>query len=362
MHKQLSEELQLASNAGETFAWLLGAYFYDDDSWRNYFQHAPVFGPDPGNDFHSTSSESTRAVFGQANWQLAQRWSITGGYRLNRERHESSTIGTGVDDSPTLAKSGLDWSNDSWRIDAAFAVNDVIMIYAGAATGFKSGGLIFRSGGVADEYDPEHLTAYETGIKTQWLDRRLTFNAAAYYYDFRDLQISTYTNTGTGPVFETDNAAKVEISGIDSDASYRISDRLHISGGVVWLPRREFVKYRNDVDGDTLSGNEVTRAPEWTVVFAIDHDYVFRSGGHLSTRLEYNYRSDFFYTTDNNSMFSQEAFSLLNLFLNFEPESKNWYVFASGRNLRNADYYNQVFLQASPGYPATYEAGLGYRF
>jgi outer membrane receptor protein involved in Fe transport len=61
-------------------------------------------------------------------------------------------------------------------------------------------------------------------------------------------------------------------------------------------------------------------------------------------------------------MFSQEAFSLLNLFLNFEPESKNWYVFASGRNLRNADYYNQVFLQASPGYPATYEAGLGYRF
>jgi hypothetical protein len=33
-----------------------------------------------------------------------------------------------------------------------------------------------------------------------------------------------------------------------------------------------------------------------------------------------------------------------------------------GANLRNVDYFNQVFLQTSPGYPHTYEAGFGYRF
>jgi hypothetical protein len=39
-----------------------------------------------------------------------------------------------------------------------------------------------------------------------------------------------------------------------------------------------------------------------------------------------------------------------------------WYVFASGRNLTNQDYFNAIFLQSSPGYPDTYEMGVGYHF
>lgn len=356
-HSQWSQELQLVSSGSETVDWLLGAYFYNDDAWRNYFELIPAFGPQPRLDYHSTSDESTRAVFGQGTWHVAQSWSITAGYRRNDETHNFSTIGTGANDPPTFVESGKDWTNDSWRLDVAYAVSDDVLVYAGVSTGFKSGG--FTTGG---SYDPENLTAYETGLKSQWLDRRLTLNAAAYYYDFRDLQVSTATISDNGFIFGIDNAAEAEIYGIDTDASYRFSDRLIISGGVVWLPKSEFVEYRNDRTGDTLSGNDLTRAPEWTTVVALDYEHPMRNQGTLAARLEYNYRSDFFYTTNNNPMFSQDSFSLLNLFLRFEPASEKWYVFASGRNLGNADYYNQVFLQASPGYPDTYEAGFGYRF
>lgn len=356
-HEQWSQELQLVSKVSESADWLLGAYFYNDDSWRNYFEQVPVFGPEPRVNHHSTSAESTLAVFGQATWHVAERLSITAGYRQNNETHISSTIGTGTSDPPTLEKYERDWSNDSWRLDVAYAAKDDVLVYAGVSTGFRSGGI---SNG--DSYDPENLTAYEMGLKSQWPDRRLTLNAAAFYYDFRDLQIATATISQSGFIFETDNAAKVEIYGIDADASFRVSDRWHLSGGVVWLPKREFVEYRNDRDGDTLSANDVTRAPEWTALLAIDHDRNLGNGGHISTRLEYNYRSDFFYTTDNDAMFAQDAFSLLNLFLTYESASEIWYVFASGRNLGNADYYDSVFIQASPGYPDTYEAGFGYRF
>jgi iron complex outermembrane receptor protein len=361
-HHQWSEELQLVSQDSETVDWLLGAYLYRGDSWRNYYQFTPVFGPDPSSDYHSTNEEWTRAVFAQVTWHLAPSWNVTGGYRLSNEAHDFSTIGTGTDDSPTLVEYGKDWSNDSWRIDVAYAVTDDVLLYAGVSTGFKSGGITSAAGGSQDTYDPENLTAYEMGFKSQYLDRHLTLNAAAYYYDFSDLQIWTSTITGTGIVFETDNAARVEIYGVDTDASYRISDRWRISGGVVWLPQREFIEYRNDRTGDTLSGNDVTRAPEWTAVLAIDHDHTLQSGGKISARLEYNYRSDFFYTTDNSSLFAQDAFGLLNLFLNFEPASEKWYVFTAGRNIGNADYFNSVFIQASPGYPDTIEAGFGYRF
>ncbi len=254
----------------------------------------------------------------------------------------------------------------SWRLDLKYAFLDSVLIYAGASTGFKSGGIsilpVGQPSGVLDSFDAEDLTAYEAGVKTQWLDRRLTFNGAAFYNDFQNLQVSTSTITQSGLIFETDNAAKAEIYGIDTDGIFHVTDRLTLSGGVVWLPKREFVEYRNDRTGDTLSGNKLTRAPEWTATAAINYEHPLQGRGILSARSEYNYRSGFFYTTDNNPRFAQDSVGLLNVFLKFEPMSESWYVFASGRNLADVDYFNQVFLQSSPGYPDTYEAGLGYRF
>jgi outer membrane receptor protein involved in Fe transport len=95
---------------------------------------------------------------------------------------------------------------------------------------------------------------------------------------------------------------------------------------------------------------------------SLDYERPVASVGRFSARLEYNYRSAYFYTTDNNPLFAQDSFGLLNLYLRFEDASKKWSVFASARNLGNEDYFNNVFLQSSPGYPDAYEAGFGYRF
>jgi iron complex outermembrane receptor protein len=273
-----------------------------------------------------------------------------------------AAIGTGTQDSPALVSVKNDWRNVSWRLDIEYTASDDVLAYAGISTGFKSGGITISPSGSLDDFGPEDLTAYETGIKAQWLDHRLALSAAAFYYDFQDLQVDTFTVTATGLLFETDNAARAELYGIDMDGSFRISDRLLVSGGLVWLPKREFVEYRNDRTGDTLSGNQLARAPEWTATTAIRYKHPLQGYGSFSARLEYNYRSDFFYTTDNDPRFAQGNFGLLNIYLDLERANEKWYIFASGRNLGNVDYFNQVFLQSSPGYPDTYEAGFGYRF
>ncbi len=361
-HDQWSQEIQLVSQAGTTVDWLIGAYYYEEESFVHFYLLTPVANPIPRNDRNSTSEETAYAAFGQATWHFNESWGITGGVRLNSEQQRLSTIGTGFEDSATLVTAENDGDNVSWRLDLEYAVSADALIYAGVSTGFKSGGITILPFGVLDTFDPEDLTAYEAGLKSQWLDRRLTLNGSAFYYDFRDLQVSTSTITETGLIFETDNAAKAEIYGIDADGAVRISDRLSVSGGVVWLPKREFVEYRNDRTGDTLSGNKLTRAPEWTVATAVDYEQPLRDLGNLSARLEYNYRSDFYYTTNNDPLFAQDSFGLVNIYLKFERVSETWYVFASGRNLGSTDYFNQVFLQSSPGYPDTYEAGFGYRF
>jgi len=361
-HEQLSQELRLASQGTGDVDWLVGVYFYDDDASRNYYQLTPVIDPEPTSNHVSTSAERTIAAFGQATWRPRDRWSITSGLRLNREDHRFATIGTGTEDSQTGVQSSKRWSNGSWRLDLAYAVRDEVLVYGGVSTGFKSGGITVQPGGVIDTFDPENLTAWEVGIKSRWLAERFTLNAAAFFYDFRDMQVNTSTITDSGLIFETDNAARAEIYGIDSEAMLQPNERLFFSAGVVWLPKREFVEYRNDRTGDTLSGNKLARAPEWTVTTAIGYEHPLADAGRFSARLEYNYRSGLFYTTDNNPLFAQGHFALVNLYLRFEPQDAKWYVFASGRNLGNEDYFNQVFLQSSPGFPDTYEAGFGYRF
>jgi iron complex outermembrane receptor protein len=358
---QWSQEFQLVSTAGSSIDWLVGAHYYELKESRDYFQFTPVIDPNPTFDQLSASRRTAYAVFGQARWHFHEAWSITGGLRLNYEDYWKSEIGTGTEDSPTLVTAEDEWDGVSWRVDLEYDLADDALLYAGISTGFKSGGITILPGGVLDSFAPEDLTAYEAGIKANWLDRNLTFNGAAFYYDFRDLQVTTFTITESGFIFETDNAAKAEIYGIDADGTLRISDRLVVNGGLVWLPKRDFVEYRNDRFGDTLSGNKLTRSPEWTVTAAIDYDYPLRAHGIFSARLEYNYRSDFFYTTSNIPQFAQDSFDLVNIFLKYESRSEKWYLFSSGRNLGDVDYFNQVFLQSSPGYPRTYELGFGYR-
>ena len=106
----------------------------------------------------------------------------------------------------------------------------------------------------------------------------------------------------------------------------------------------------------------MSRAPEWTATAALDYEYPLPGRGSVSWRVEYGYRSDFFFTAGNEPGFAQDGFGLLNAFLKFEPATGKWYVFASGRNLADQDYFNQIFLQSSPGYPDTYEVGVGYSF
>ncbi|HUG99129.1 MAG TPA: TonB-dependent receptor [Gammaproteobacteria bacterium] len=363
-YQQWSQEIQLVLGGNDSMHGLVGANYFAADSVSHFHQFLPLVNSAPLNDSRSTSRETAGALFGQATLQIAEQWSLTSGLRLSREKHRETTIGTGIQDSPTLLV-GRHESNDlSWRLDLGYAATEDVFLYAGVSTGYKSGGLITRPlrNGQPDHFGPEKLLAYELGGKSQWLDRRLTLNAAVFYYDFDDMQVNTTTFVGDQLVFEVDNAARAELYGVDADGAFELSERIAVSAGIVWLPEREFTRFRDDRTGDTLSGNKLVRAPESSVSTAIIYRRPLRSRAGFSARLEYNYRSSHYFTKENNPLYAQGGFGLLNLLLRLEAADGQRYLFLSGRNLTNERYFNQVFLQSSPGYPDTYEAGAGFRF
>ena len=60
----------------------------------------------------------------------------------------------------------------------------------------------------ADAFDAEEMTAYEMGIKSQFVDRRVTLNAAGFWYDYSDLQVRNTIGLGLTSIGDPDAAER----------------------------------------------------------------------------------------------------------------------------------------------------------
>jgi iron complex outermembrane receptor protein len=360
IYEQRSEELRLEPTSAGPSRWVAGAFLLDADTTRNYYMGrlGILF-----NDYHEVTEPTASAVFGQVSHAFGSHWGFTGGLRASHEVVRETSAGTGSLDNPVPITAEGSWYNTSWRAGFEYKPVDGAMLYAGVATGFKSGGFtneLLPSGEFA-RYRPEELTAHEVGLNLSLPGRRWKLLSSAFWYDFRDLQVRTVEIFDFRTVMRIDNAARARVQGLDASVTARLGPRLNFELGGVWLPRREFVEYVNALTGDTLSGNQIARAPRWSSSAALEYALPVRSAGELRVRVDYNSRSRFFFTKENDPVMVQDGYGVLNLFLRFDFAHENWYLFASSRNVTNTDYFNQMFIQSSPGYPRTYELGFGWR-
>ena len=366
-HEQWSQEFQLASTTGEGIDWLMGLYGYSDDSYEHFFQQLPLINPLPLVNTYSLRDETAWAAFGHASLRLGDGWGVSGGLRYSYEKDGVRGVGDGVFDDPQPVVASDDWAQPSWRLDLDYSPREGVLYYAGLSTGFRSGGITTRRqpDGELDRYDPEDLLAFEAGMKSHWPELGLALDVAAFRYDFDNLQALNRYFVDDVLFTKIDNAARAEVYGIDAAATLRATDRLSVSMAFVWLPKREYVEYLGHDAGTDLSGAELPRAPEWSGLATLTYTRSLAEFGELSGRVEFSYRSGFVFTYDempDPGQRSQGPYGLLNLYLGFEPAQGDWYAFATGRNLSDEDYYHQVYIQAAPGYPDTYEVGLGFRF
>jgi iron complex outermembrane recepter protein len=361
-YRQFSQELRLESREMRTFDWLAGLYFFDSHESQDFY-FGRITLPMPVYDYRATAAETAYAVFGDATWSLGTRWRLNGGLRYSREENRVTNVGSGSADSPRLLAAERSWDDASWRVGLDFSPGERMFLYANVSTGFKSGGVTTTRlpDGSFDDYDPESIIAYEIGMTTQSANGRASLRASAFLYDFEDMQVTTTAIFGDVSRTVVDNAAVARIHGLDVSGVARIGGHVTATAGLVWLPRREFVEFI-DAMGNTISGNKISRASEWSASASIDCRLPVARSGELSATLDYNWRSAFFFTKENTPVNFQDDFGLLNVNLRFDSSRTGWYVFASVRNLLDEQYFTQIFLQSAPGYPSRYEAGFGWRF
>ncbi len=118
------------------------------------------------------------------------------------------------------------------RLTLDWQINDDVFAYGNVATGFKPGG-VSTTGASGDmrtgEYDPEKLTAFEVGVKSLWLDKRLQVNGAVFHNIYTDQQIPfNYTNAWGVLNTSIANAGESQSTGFEVDVQYHATQNLSL--------------------------------------------------------------------------------------------------------------------------------------
>lgn len=88
------------------------------------------------------------------------------------------------------------------------------LLYASVETGYRSGGFSLASG--YETYDPEFITAYTIGSKNRFLDNRVQLNVEAFYWRYRNQQVSHVGIDRAGQQGNfTENVGKSSLKGVE---------------------------------------------------------------------------------------------------------------------------------------------------
>jgi len=191
--KKWSEELRLSSNTGSRLEWLVGGFFTHEDTPASQdlialdAQGTPA-GLVLGSSFPTTFREV--AVFGDATYHLTDKFDVQAGLRYSRNKQTYAE----TDSGPLLTGQVDARSKDTsttYLVTARYRFSPDFMAYARVASGYRVGGPNPGATlGFPATYDPDTSTNYEIGVKGSALDRRLSFELAAYYIDWKDIQLS----------------------------------------------------------------------------------------------------------------------------------------------------------------------------
>lgn len=340
-----SQEFQLSGETEGGANWVAGLFYFHEDADSNLDIRIAggAVTVQPIADLTSVAY----AAFGQITWPIGERLELIGGlrYSFDEKEQDLTFLTNGV---PEYLSDKKDWSAWTPRAGLRYQLNDDVNLYFTASRGFRSGGFNSFSN-QREPYDPEYIWSYEAGVKSELFDGLARLNAAVFYYDYSDLQVTQYAGaTALGSIV---NAADAEITGTELDLIVAPFDGLEVNIGVSYLDATfdSFVTVDPDnplVGDQDLSDNKLPRAPEWTGNVGAQYSFNAGSHGSVVVRADYAYKSDFWFDAFNRHYVSQDSYGLVDARIAFDHSSGSWGVALYGRNLSDELYATNAIRNA----------------
>ncbi len=404
--RQLSQELRLSSNAGEPLLWTVGAYHYREDTDVvfdiNNFQG--LFGAGTSARFDARQRLDSWAAFADVSYAFSERFSLTLGGRFSDEdkrfsnKQTVSTIresilpinlgsfpsgsripGGSLFANPPVFFSTANFNNFSPRTVLEYKFLPNVLTYASYSEGFKSGG--FNSFGLSPAFDDEQVQAFEIGLKSELLQKRLRLNVAGFSYDYSNLQVRLPVPTGGVTI---NNAGAAEAWGLEFEASLLlVPDKLRLDGNIAYL-NTELVKFDTQQVPEELrfllgapiplqsvnaAGNALTRAPELSLFASLQYSVNLGQDFEGLLVLAYRYQDEVFFleTNQGRNTFKGGSANRLDLRFAVHPHRAAWDAALYVNNLNDDRTITQVtalgsYPNAAISPPRQFGVEFGYRW
>jgi iron complex outermembrane recepter protein len=382
VHDQKSQELRLNGTLmGDKLDFTTGLFWFDQDGTLEARVDLPyagldfIHGPD-------TTPSTSKAAFLQTAYHVNPLMNLSAGVRYSKDEKtytyfrsnpngtvpNAPCIGppTNPINAPNCALLGLFNISDSfegnrtdWRVALDYRFSDSVMTYGQVSTGFRSGGvnprpffapgtilpvtgnnLDFVNGIPTDvnqlsSFEPETLTSYEIGFKTDLLDRRMRLNVATFYNQYEDIILSS-TRCPIAPCIQPNNIGEANVKGFEIETEFRPNDAWLFDAAVSWL---DFKYTETNVAQSNVATSMITPfTPEKKASAGIQYTFPLGSLGSLSTRLDGTYQSEIFTDAINAPTNRIDSYTLANARITWRSPDDSWATSFEVTNLTN-EYY-----------------------
>jgi len=388
-YSQDSHELRIATNGSGPLSAQAGVYYFREHANDVYnFRDLELAGLTPYYVFNNDPVDSrSKAVFGQATYALTPSLRLSAGARYTKDdksrygyvSYQRTAVFNAATDLRELSAGVIGTDKTTWRLGADYDLAPNALLYGSVSTGYKAGG--FNDGCVAGAvregigcpaasalseqalvYQPETVRAYEAGLKTRFWDNRASLNLTAFYYDYRNLQLSAATVVNGRPRYETTNAGEAAVLGLEAEGQVRVTPAGRLTYALALLDAH-YTSYTPD-GVHSWAGVKLDRAPSRTLSLGYEQRFPMSAGQLVAgagTRASAGYILS---VPSQQLQFRVPGHTESDLRLGWEPLGARWTLQARVRNLENKVWPLSIGSTGLtvPTDPRTADVRLDYRF
>jgi outer membrane receptor protein involved in Fe transport len=213
------------------------------------------------------------AGFADVTYHVTEKFDIQAGGRYSHNKQHYSSVATGPEAGPNPSPSETSENAFTWLITPRYKITPDLMAYARVATGYRAGG---PNDSLPTPYGPDKTINYELGLKGSALDRSLTFAAALFWIDWKDIQFSQI-NAATNFTYIA-NGARARSRGVELEATYRPWHGMSLAGNAAYTDAtlREALQAANAV---ARAGDRLPYSPKFMANLSADQSFELTQDG-----------------------------------------------------------------------------------
>lgn len=370
-----SQEIQLTSTGDGPLQWIAGIY-YLDETIDELFRFDFTLG---GFDFSTrqgTSDTTSLAAYADVTYNLSEVFTVFGGVRYTEDDRSYKSQDFARADSRGSIDASETFDEPTWRVGVQYFPRDGVQFYGLISTGYKAGGFNRYSppsdGALSYSlvFQPETITNYEVGMKSDSADGTLRTNVSVFYNEIDDFQAYAFDNSLPSSI--TTNAATAETWGVELESTWAPTDRFRLKLVAAHLDATygSYQEFSNGSVNIDASGNTRELSPEWKATLVAQYDIDLGGIGTLTPYVQSTYKSDYFVTASNqpDGLDEQDSYTQTDLRLRWTAPGEQLSIEGYVTNIEDNFVKTGGFL-ATNGYwitygpePRLYGVRASYRF